>query len=168
MPQTTEAITPENPKCSHIAYTSATSSTLIRICLTGSRVSFINWPSRKDTARATTNAPITSFSITTRKLLPPLRPTILLKNTKSATPVPSLKSDSLSITEVTFLDSPSLFKMPVAAMGSVGETMQPSRMHTHISTGTWNNLAAPQNSTPYRREESTVVNSASRLMALRF
>ena len=37
------------------------------------------------------------------------------------------------MTDVTFFDSPSLFSIPVAAMGSVGDTIQPSNMHTQMS-----------------------------------
>ena len=80
---------------------------------------------------------------------------------KSATPVPSLNNDSPSITAVTFLDSPSLLRIPVAAIGSVGETIDPSKKHRVNPILIPSSVVTPQKSKPYIAEAMTVVNSAS-------
>ena len=77
-------------------------------------------------------APSNSFAISTGKLKSDVSFTIFLIQTKTATPVPSLNSDSPSITVDTFFESPAFFSMDVAAIGSVGETIQPSKIHIHI------------------------------------
>ena len=58
--------------------------------------------------------------------------TMFLMATNTATPVPSLKRDSPSMTVDTFLERPAFFRMLVAAIGSVGETIHPKRMHSQM------------------------------------
>ena len=86
----------------------------------------------KEIIKATKTAPTTSLNITKKKLDSPLWSNILLTNKNNATPVPSLNNDSLSIIEVTFLESPNLFKIPVAAIGSVGATIHPNKIENHM------------------------------------
>ena len=92
----------------------------------------------KETMSATAIAPTISLSISFAKLLSELWIIIDLTKMNRVTPVPSLKSDSFSITEHTFFERPILFRIPVAAIGSVGETTHPRSMHIHISIGILN------------------------------
>ena len=78
-------------------------------------------------------APNSSFTNKTGKERSLVFVTIFRKQIKIATPIPSLNNDSPSITEVTFLDKPHLFKIEVAAIGSVGDTIQPSIIQSQIS-----------------------------------
>ena len=117
--------------------------------------------------KATANAPTTSFSMTRKKLLSPLFVIRLRTKINNATPVPSLNRDSLSMTTETFLDRPSLFRIPVAAMGSVGDTILPSKIQVQRSIETPMHFIPIQNKTPKNPEESMVERSARRLMVFR-
>ncbi len=122
---------------------------------------------RKETDRATAAAPATSRSISSTKFSLPAWATSPFTKAKSTTPIPSLNRDSLSMTVVTFLDMPSLFIMPVAAIGSVGDTMHPKRIHSQISRGHSSRQDKAKNKIPYKMADTAVVRNDSSVMAFR-
>ncbi len=117
---------------------------------------------------ATATAPMISLHMSTAKLSSPLCTITERTKIKSVTPVPSLNRDSFSMTEQTFLDKPILFRIPVAAIGSVGLTTQPSRIHIQMSIGILKRLAMAKIKMPYIKEETAVVRNASRQIGRRF
>ena len=82
------------------------------------------------TAAPTSSAPSTSCSMTAKK--PPEEADVTMpeKNTNSATPTPSLNSDSPWIKKEMFFGKPNLLRMLVAAIGSVGAAMLPNIRQT--------------------------------------
>ena len=118
------------------------------MCLIGSFVILIRRKHKAETPRPTTRAPHNSLTMTVKKLLPLVSRYNSLMKMKTATPVPSLNRDSPSITAVTFFESPNLFKIPVAAIGSVGETMVPRRKQSVNPIFNPSKEVIPQNKSP--------------------
>ena len=77
----------------------------------------------------TATAPKICGSITLKKPLDEVAVASPEKQTNSATPTPSLNSDSPSIRKEMFFGSPNLLRILVAAIGSVGATMLPNIRH---------------------------------------
>lgn len=119
-------------------YAAITSNILIKMCSIGLRVHFKSENMINEIISPMAIAPKSSFAISTGKLKSDVSFTTFFIQTKTATPVPSLNSDSPSITVETFFESPAFLSMEVAAIGSVGETIQPSKIHIHMENPSFN------------------------------
>ena len=91
----------------------------------------------------TATAPKTSLSMTPKKLPDSEEVTMLEKKTNSATPTPSLNSDSPWMRKEIFFGKPNLLRIPVAAIGSVGATILPNIRQTGSERFTPSKRAAP-------------------------
>ena len=111
-------------------------------------------------------APNTSRAITATKPLPFCAVTIPEKTTNRATPTPSLSSDSPSIRKPVSFGSPNLFRMLVAAIGSVGAVTLPNIRQTGRLNGRFSKMEASLNRTPYRSAPRSVQTNASTLTCL--